>query len=141
MNANISSTVMQISSGNIGDLVIKQYYYGGSSTKLGAGIRDHFIEIHNNSAETIFADGLYIALTEGNIDNKVASYTLANGQYDWSQTAGGGAAANTDFIYANTIIRIPGMVCSILFYQERVLSLHKQGLIIKLLMTELTENL
>ncbi|AIL44710.1 DUF4876 domain-containing protein [Elizabethkingia anophelis] len=108
VNANISSTVMQISSGNIGDLVIKQYYYGGSSTKLGAGIRDHFIEIHNNSAETIFADGLYIALTEGNIDNKVASYTLANGQYDWSQTAGGGAAANTDFIYANTIIRIPG---------------------------------
>lgn len=84
---------------------------------------------------------MYIALTEGNIDNKVASYTLANGQYDWSQTAGGGAAANTDFIYANTIIRIPGNGMQYPILPERVLSLHKQGLIIKLLMTELTENL
>lgn len=35
VNANISSTVMQISSGNIGDLVIKQYYYGAIKYKTG----------------------------------------------------------------------------------------------------------
>ncbi|KGT10318.1 DUF4876 domain-containing protein [Elizabethkingia anophelis] len=108
INANTSSTVIQISSGNIGDLVIKQYYYAGSDSRLGALFRDQFVEIHNNSAETIFADGLYIALIDGNVNNKVASYTLANGQYDWSQTAGGGAAANTDFVYAGSVIRVPG---------------------------------
>ncbi|MCL1670683.1 DUF4876 domain-containing protein [Elizabethkingia sp. HX XZB] len=108
VNANISSTIMQISSGNIGDLVIKQYYYAGSDSKLGALFRDQFVEIHNNSSETIYADGLYIALIEGNVNNKGASYTLANGQYDWSQTAGGGAAANTNFVYAGSVIRVPG---------------------------------
>ncbi|MFZ4929928.1 DUF4876 domain-containing protein [Chryseobacterium sp. Mn2064] len=108
VNANISSTLVRISSGNLGDLVIKQYYYAGSDTKLGANFRDQFIEIHNNSDQTIYADGLYLVFLEGNVNNNVTNYTQPNGQYDWSQTAGGGAAANTDYVYANILIKVPG---------------------------------
>lgn len=110
INANISSTVITLSSGRVGDLVIKQVYYAGSSTTEGAVFRDHFLEIYNNSEETIFADGLYIALLEGNTNSNVASYTLANGQYDWSQSTGNniGGTANTDYVYANIVIKIPG---------------------------------
>ncbi|MDQ8747628.1 DUF4876 domain-containing protein [Elizabethkingia miricola] len=108
VNANVSSTVITVSSGNLGDLVIKQIYYAGSSTSEGAAFRDQFIEIHNNSDQTIYADGLYVALMEGNTNNNVTSYTLTNGQYDWSQTASGGSSANTDYAYASSIIKIPG---------------------------------
>lgn len=108
VNANISSALVRISSGNLGDLVIKQYYYAGSDTKLGANFRDQFIEIHNNSDQTIYADGLYLVFLEGNVNNNVANYTLPNGQYNWSQTAGGGTAANTDYVYSNILIKVPG---------------------------------
>ncbi|PWN61932.1 DUF4876 domain-containing protein [Chryseobacterium viscerum] len=108
INANTSSKLVRITSGNLGDLVIKQYYYAGSDNKLGANFRDQFIEIHNNSDQTIYADGLYLVFLEGNINNNVTTYTLSNGQYDWSKTAGGGSAANTDYVYSNILIKIPG---------------------------------
>lgn len=108
INANNSATTISITSGRIGDLVIKQYYYAGSNTRLGASFRDQFIEIYNNSDQTIYADGLSVILTEGNNNSNPTNYTLPNGQYDWSQTAGGGNSANTDYVYANTIITIPG---------------------------------
>lgn len=108
VNANISSTLIRISNGNLGDLVIKQYYYAGSDTKVGANFRDQFIEIHNNSDQTIYADGLYLVFLEGNTSNNVTNFTLPNGQYDWSQTAGGGTAANTDYVYSNILIKVPG---------------------------------
>ncbi|REC49743.1 DUF4876 domain-containing protein [Chryseobacterium pennipullorum] len=108
VNANISEAIVRISSGNLSDLVIKQYYYAGSDTKLGANLRDQFIEIHNNSDQTIYADGLYLVFLEGNINNNVTNYTLPSGQYNWSLTAGGGTAANTDYVYSNIFIRIPG---------------------------------
>lgn len=108
INANTSSKLLRITSGNLGDLVIKQYYYAGSDTKLGANFRDQFIEIHNNSDQTIYADGLYLVFLEGNINNNPTTYTLSNGQYDWSKTAGGGSAANTDYVYSNILIKIPG---------------------------------
>lgn len=108
INANTSSKLVRITSGNLGDLVIKQYYYAGSDTKLGANFRDQFIEIHNNSDQTIYADGLYLVFLEGNTNNNPTTYTLPNGQYDWSKTAGGGSAANTDYVYSNIFIKIPG---------------------------------
>ncbi|MCW1960974.1 DUF4876 domain-containing protein [Chryseobacterium viscerum] len=108
VNANTSSKLVRITSGNLGDLVIKQYYYAGSDNKLGANFRDQFIEIHNNSDQTIYADGLYLVFLEGNINNNPTTYTLSNGQYDWSKTAGGGSAANTDYVYSNIFIKIPG---------------------------------
>lgn len=108
VNANTSSKLVRITSGNLGDLVIKQYYYAGSDNKLGANFRDQFIEIHNNSDQTIYADGLYLVFLEGNINNNPTTYTLSNGQYDWSKTADGGSAANTDYVYSNIFIKIPG---------------------------------
>ncbi|UKB80752.1 DUF4876 domain-containing protein [Chryseobacterium sp. MEBOG07] len=108
INSNTSSKLVRITSGNLGDLVIKQYYYAGSDTKLGANFRDQFIEVHNNSDQTIYADGLYLVFLEGNTNNNVTNYTLSNGQYDWSKTAGGGSAANTDYVYSNILIKIPG---------------------------------
>ncbi|CAD0220817.1 DUF4876 domain-containing protein (plasmid) [Chryseobacterium panacisoli] len=108
INANTSSKLIRITSGNLGDLVIKQYYYAGSDNKLGANFRDQFIEVHNNSDQTIYADGLYLVFLEGNVNSNVTTYTLSNGQYDWSKTAGGGAAANTDYVYSNILIKIPG---------------------------------
>ncbi|MDW9380389.1 DUF4876 domain-containing protein [Chryseobacterium sp. JV558] len=108
INANTSSKLVRIISGNLGDLVIKQYYYAGSDNKLGANFRDQFIEIHNNSDQTIYADGLYLVFLEGNVNSNVTTYTLSNGQYDWSKTAGGGASANTDYVYSNILIKIPG---------------------------------
>lgn len=108
VNANTSSKLVRITSGNLGDLVIKQYYYAGSDNKLGANFRDQFIEIHNNSDQTIYADGLYLVFLEGNINNNPTTYTLSNGQYDWSKTAGSGSAANTDYVYSNIFIKIPG---------------------------------
>lgn len=108
INANTTSKLVRITSGNLGDLVIKQYYYAGSDTKLGANFRDQFIEVHNNSDQTIYADGLYLVFLEGNTNSNPTTYTLSNGQYDWSKTAGGGAAANTDYVYSNILIKIPG---------------------------------
>ncbi|MBV8328398.1 DUF4876 domain-containing protein [Chryseobacterium sp.] len=110
VNVNVSAAEIILSSGRVGDLVIKQVYYAGSSTTEGASFRDHFLEIYNNSDETIYADGLYIGLLEGNTNSNVTSYTLANGQYDWSKSTGNsiGASANTDYVYANVVIRVPG---------------------------------
>lgn len=110
VNVNATSTVIVLSNGTVGDFVIKQIYYAGSNTTTGASFRDHFFEIHNNSNEVLYADGLYIGLLEGNTNNTVTSYTQSNGQYDWSQSTGNnvGSAANTDYVYASTVIRIPG---------------------------------
>ncbi len=110
INANISSTAITLSNGTVGDFVIKQHYYAGSDTKNGALLRDQFTEIHNNSNTTLYADGLYIALVHGKNNATVTQYTLPNGQWDWSQSAGNslGSAANTDYVYATNIIKIPG---------------------------------
>ncbi|MDR6527920.1 hypothetical protein J2787_003312 [Chryseobacterium rhizosphaerae] len=110
VNVNVSAAVITLSSGRIEDLVIKQVYYAGSSTTEAASFRDHFLEIYNNSNEMIYADGLYVGLLEGNTNSNVTSYTLPNGQYDWSKSTGNtiGGSANTDFVYASTIIRVPG---------------------------------
>lgn len=110
INANVSSTTITLSSGTVGDFVIKQYYYAGSNTTQGASFRDHFIEIYNNSNEVLYADGLYIATLEGNTNSTLTSYTLPTGQYDWSQSTGNsiGSAANTDFVYASNVIKVPG---------------------------------
>lgn len=110
VNANVTSTSIELKAARVGDLVIKQIYYPGSSTSQGASFRDQFIEIYNNSPETIFADGLYIAQLNGKANTTTSSTTLANGQYDWSKSMGMtmGNAANTDYVYADVVLRIPG---------------------------------
>ncbi|WP_419870009.1 DUF4876 domain-containing protein [Chryseobacterium sp. CT-SW4] len=110
VNINVNSTTIVLANGVVSDFVIKQYYYAGSDTTLGALFRDQFIEIHNNSNEVLYADGLYIALLDGNTTNTSSSYTQSNGQYDWSLSTGNniGSSANTDYVYASSIIKVPG---------------------------------
>ena len=110
INANIGSTNITLSNGTVGDWVIKQIYYAGSDTKNGALFRDQFIEIHNNSNKVMYADGLHIGFLEGNINNTLASFTLPSGQFDWSLSPNNsiGSLANTDYVYASAIIKLPG---------------------------------
>lgn len=110
INTNTTSASLELNAARIGDLVIKQIYYGGSDAVNGAMFRDQFIEIHNNANEVIFADGLYIAQLTGKSSTTVENYTLPNGQYDWSQSNGMsiGSAANTDYVYADYVFQVPG---------------------------------
>ena len=110
VNVNVTTTTIELKSARIGDLVIKQIYYAGSHTTQGASFRDQFIEIYNNSNEVIFADGLYIGQLFGKLNSTTNAYTLSNGQYDWSQSIGMtmGNSANTNYVYADYVMRIPG---------------------------------
>jgi len=100
--------------GRVGDFVIKQIYYAGSNAVNGAIFRDQFFEIYNNSNQTLYADSLYFAQVMGvsslasAVDQSKGFY-LPNGQYDWTKSIGlNNTAANTGYIYAKTLFRIPG---------------------------------
>ena len=110
VNANVTSTTIELKSARIGDLVIKQIYYAGSHAQQGAVFRDQFIEIYNNSNEVIFADGLCIGQLYGRTTTSSASFALSNGQFDWSQSIGmtSGASANANYVYADYVLKIPG---------------------------------
>lgn len=110
VNAATSVVNIEMKTSKVGDFVIKQIYYGGSDTKKGAVFRDQFIEIYNNSNTVQYADGLYVAQLTGSTSSTVLAYSLPNGQFDWSKSEGMtiGSAANTDYVYALNIIRIPG---------------------------------
>lgn len=112
VNVNVQSTFIELKGARIGDLLIKQISYAGSHATQGASFRDQFIEIHNNSNEVIYADGLYLAQLYGkpNTNTTNNSYSQPNGQFDWSKSIGMtmGSAANTDYVYADYVFRIPG---------------------------------
>lgn len=110
VNANVSATTLELKSARIGDLVIKQVYYAGSHAQQGAVFRDQFIEIYNNSNEVIYADGLYIGQLYGRTTTSTAAFTLANGQFDWSKSLEMtlGNSANTNYVYADYVMRVPG---------------------------------
>ncbi|UII25362.1 DUF4876 domain-containing protein [Fulvivirga maritima] len=108
----VTSTDMILESGQVGDLLIKQLYFAGSDAKLGANFRDQFIEIHNNSNDIIFLDGLYIAQVKGATSTSGAGKEnyLADGQYDWSLSAGqtDQTNANSGYVYLEEVLQIPG---------------------------------
>lgn len=111
VNANVTATQLTLKTARIGDLVIKQIYYAGSHTTQGASLRDQFVEIYNNSDQIIYADGLYLAQLYGKNNQTVADFTLANGQFDWNKSIGmplTSTNANTDFVYSDYVIQIPG---------------------------------
>lgn len=110
INTENTSKDIILKTARLGDLVIKQIYYTGSHIQQGAAFRDQFIEIHNNSNEIIYADGLYFGIAYGVLNNTTTEYTQANGQWDWSRSFGMtlGNASNTDFAYCDYIYRIPG---------------------------------
>ena len=109
VSATQASTALELKSARIGNLVIKQIYYSGSSTTKGAVFRDQFIEIYNNSNETIYADSLYVGQLYGKINTNTESYTLNNGQFDWTKSIGmTDGKANTNYVYADYVLQIPG---------------------------------
>jgi hypothetical protein len=104
---NLNSNVrLQLQSGRVGDLVFKQIYYAGSNTSTGAVFRDQFVEIYNNSNQTIYLDSLYFGKT---FCNGSALSTGAT-SYDWTKSIGipTNINANKDYLYWHYLFMIPG---------------------------------
>jgi hypothetical protein len=109
--ATIPALILKV--GKIGDWLIKQVYYSGSDRTNGALYRDQFIEIINNSNETLFADNLYIAEAVGNstaTPDFTRGFYLPNGQWDWSKSVNmpANVKANEDFLYTKSLYKIGG---------------------------------
>jgi len=102
-----SSLKLQLQSGKIGDLVVKQFYYAGSNTSTGASFRDAFVEIYNNSNQTIYLDSLYI----GNTYSTNTALSAGGVAYDWTKSVGITAPlgdANKNYLYFRYLFMIPG---------------------------------
>lgn len=104
-------------SSNKNGFVIKQIYYGGSNSKKAGGINDQFIEIYNNSSDTLYADSLIITLVEGarqlppnNLDaNFYYQETGSNPyQYDWSKSKNMPLNIDANSYLYGTAYMIPG---------------------------------
>ncbi len=110
INNNNTTSNITLFTGKIGDLVIKQIYFAGSHLVNGAFFRDQFIEVYNNSNETVFADGLIFAQVFGSISTTVFEYSKPNGQYDWTKSVSNnvGDLANDNYVYADYVYQIPG---------------------------------
>jgi len=104
----------KMSTARMGDLVIKQLYYTGSNIQTAAKYYDNFFEVHNNSSDTLYLDGIYFAkltVSANAKSNKGKKGFDAEGKYDWSQAQGLeglNEKANTDYVYAKTVIAFPG---------------------------------
>jgi len=101
-----------VTSGRIGNWVFKQLYYCGSNVSTGASFRDQFLEIYNNSNDTLYADSLYIGSVIG-VNNTNTNYPghgyLPNHQYDWTKSVDmNNPNANTNYLYVRTAFMIPG---------------------------------
>ncbi|MCL7986429.1 DUF4876 domain-containing protein [Sphingobacterium sp. lm-10] len=108
--ADENFTITLVTSETIGGFVIKQIYYAGSDTRSAATTRDNFIEIYNNTSETLYADSLLVVTIYGKPNRSTDAYSLSNNQFDWSKalemtTANGDP--NEDFVYAKSIMRVP----------------------------------
>lgn len=101
---------LKLFTGKKSALIFKQIYYAGSDPVNGASVRDQFLEIYNNSDSIISLENVGFAQIVGRRSTDVQPFTLSNGQFDWSQGIGQepniGDKANTDFVYAITVLRI-----------------------------------
>ncbi|MGS2765062.1 DUF4876 domain-containing protein [Sinomicrobium sp. M5D2P9] len=105
-------TELVLVTGTIGNLLLKQIYFTGSHVRNGASFRDQFFEIHNNSNDTLYLDGLCFAQIygAGSTTSYLKDYHLPNGQYDWSKSLyqTKGSKSNTDYVYADEVLQFPG---------------------------------
>ncbi len=101
---------LKLVSGKVGDLVFKQLYYAGSNTSTGAAFRDVFVEIYNNSNDTIYLDSLYIGNTFSNNKKLTDVSGLGKNSFDWNNSIGitGTGDLNKDYLYFRYLFRIPG---------------------------------
>jgi hypothetical protein len=101
-NVNIQPTMvnnvsLRLAGSAVGSLVIKEVYYTGSSTPSGGTyFSDQFVEIYNNSTDTIFLDNLCIADIFG-VSGLINPSSVPTPFKD--------DQAN---VYANNVWRIPG---------------------------------
>jgi hypothetical protein len=105
-----SSISLTLQAGRVGDLVIKQVYFAGSDRVEGALFRDQFVELYNNSNDTLFLDGLYVMGVLGRSSTSVDEDTQADGQWNWQNSIGmpSDIDANADFLYGKWIYQFPG---------------------------------
>ncbi len=107
---------LKLQAGTIGQWVIKQMYYAGSHKDNGATFRDQFLEIYNNSNDTLYADSLYFGQLAGNNGNFATvdlskpyfindpSEAMYKG-FDWSKSIGispADASAWKNYVYMKT---------------------------------------
>ncbi|MES2652357.1 MAG: DUF4876 domain-containing protein [Bacteroidota bacterium] len=106
---NSEVKIQLVNSETIGGFVIKQIYYAGSNASSGAIFRDQFIEIYNNTSETLYADSLLVAVVYGKTTKNTDNFSLANNQYDWSKSVGitYTGNANDDYVYLKALFMIP----------------------------------
>lgn len=87
-------------------LIFKQIFYAGSSLQDGSGYRDQFLEIYNNSTETLYADGILLVMLHNTTNSQATgpddSSYLPSRQYDWTKAAEntGKGDLNKDYVYA-----------------------------------------
>ncbi|WP_158624837.1 DUF4876 domain-containing protein [Gynurincola endophyticus] len=86
------SKTITLTGSAIGGWVIKEFYYSGAPNSFY--FYDAFIEIYNNSTDTLYADGLLIGNTKASSSSTTAVY--------------GFIAEGRDDVYLATILRIPG---------------------------------
>lgn len=92
-----ASFVLDLQGNAVGGLVIKEVYYAGSKTPAGGNyFSDQFVEIYNNSTDTIYLDSLCIADAYGNSG-------LINPSSEPTAFAG-----DAQHVYLNSIWQIPG---------------------------------
>lgn len=102
-----------LKTGRTGHFVFKEIYFSGSSLTKGAGLRDQFVEVWNNSGDTLYADGLCFAQLKGNVaagvPNPLPAYMFSDGRYNWQKAIGMPADVDANkHIYTESIYRIPG---------------------------------
>ncbi len=76
---NTGSQQIQLDGGAIGDWVIKEFYYSGAPDSYY--FYDSFIEIYNNSTETLYADGLYFGSTKSSTGSASSFYGFVTQGY------------------------------------------------------------
>ena len=95
--APASPTALTLAGSRLGDLVIKEVYYTGSLTPSGGTyFSDQFVEIYNNSTDTIYTDSLFIADVFG-----------ASGQIN-PATVPTPFQSDAQNVYVSSIWQIPG---------------------------------
>ena len=86
------NTTLVLEGGAVGDWLIKEFYYSGAPNSFY--FYDAFIEIYNNSTETLFADGLMIGSTRPGSASTTSFF--------------GFVTAGEQDAYIQTMLRVPG---------------------------------
>lgn len=102
---NTDAKIDLLVGGSASGLVIKEVFYSGHSMEYDAGMvtmmKDSFVEIFNNSDETQYLDGLYIA--------NLWSYSKSESGLDAPEySMSNDPSLDKNYVYADIVVRIPG---------------------------------